>query len=87
MSEKLKLHPEVYGKRAPCFTPAQWQVFVKAEKELAAAGKFVYPVAGFCAECTPRYKNEMMVRGRCRHPDVVFEKDEDGQLVGVRKKT
>jgi len=86
MPDNLKLHPEVTGKPAKCFTPSQWKVFVNAERELAAAGKYVYPTSGFCAECTPRYKAQMMERGRCRHPDVVFEKDEDGQLVGVRKK-
>ena len=38
---------------------------------------------GFCEDCTPRYKMKMMNQGRCEHPEVRFERDEDGFLNGV----
>jgi hypothetical protein len=38
----------------------------------------------YCADCTPEYQQKMIVAGRCAHPLVLFKKDEDGFLVGVR---
>ena len=38
---------------------------------------------GFCEDCTPKYKLEMMDQGRCEHPEIRFERDEDGFLNGT----
>ena len=39
---------------------------------------------GFCADCLPRYKRQMLRAGRCAHPDVKFHVDEDGFTEGRR---
>lgn len=38
--------------------------------------------AGFCEDCTPKFKFEMMYIGKCDHPEIKFTRDRDGLLTG-----
>lgn len=77
-------HPELEGPAPDCFPIAQWENWVKSERSIAAGGRLPNNPDGFCVVCTPRYQAAMIRRGRCRHPDVTFVADEDGDLLGVR---
>lgn len=37
---------------------------------------------GFCEDCTSKYKTEMISKGRCENPDIIFVYDEHQNLVG-----
>lgn len=42
---------------------------------LRAARAYPPGVAGFCEDCTPAHKAEMIRAGKCEHPDVMFDGD------------
>lgn len=77
------VHPEVMASRPGCFTDAEWERWRSSEQTLVARG-CAPSDAGFCAACTGRYKYRMTLAGKCRHENVVFVPDEDGDMVGVR---
>ncbi len=82
-----RTHEEIDGPAPACFTPEQWRHWVKCERELLKSNRYHYNENGFCAECTPRYKKQMVERGQCSYPTVTFIRDADGSLNGVREKT
>lgn len=85
MPKVITHHPDLDGPRPPCFNPDQWATHVRCEKELVQQGIEPAP-AGFCQGCTPRYRDKMVARGTCRHPDVVFTVDDEGGFEGHRIK-
>lgn len=55
-----------------CFTRRQWQSYQEAalmEPPLQA---------GYCQDCTASYQLEMLRAGRCKHPEVWFDKNGEG---------
>ena len=80
----MKTHPEVDGPCPACFTNEQWANWVKCERQMVRLGQYVHNPSGFCAECTPGHQEKMIAAGRCSHPLVRFQPDEDGYVVGVR---
>jgi hypothetical protein len=36
-----------------------------------------------CNDCTPQYQSRMIQQHRCEHPEVRFETDEDGFIIGT----
>lgn len=41
--------------------------------------------SGYCADCTPEYKDEMVKAKRCAHPAVVFRVYNEEGMIGLRK--
>lgn len=41
--------------------------------------RFQFLPSGFCTDCTPEYKQKMMLEGRCDYPEIQFY-DNDGYL-------
>lgn len=41
-------------------------------------------IHGFCADCTPEYKKEMIQAHKCSFPNTRFVTDEDGMVSGRR---
>lgn len=78
------VHPEVDGPAPDCFPPAQWKLWCRSERMLMAGGRSSAAPDGFCQVCTAQYKERMVAAGKCRHPDVVFVPDEDGDPIGTR---
>lgn len=58
-----------------CMTREQY----KAWKQMCGAWS---PVAGPCTDCTPGFQARMKVAGKCDHPEIVFEEDEEGFVYG-----
>ena len=80
-------HPELELAAPPCFPLAQWDIWVKGEKRMARTANFAFQVDGYCAQCTPEYRDRMKEQGLCNHPHVEFFPDEDGDLIGRRPQT
>jgi hypothetical protein len=79
-----KHHPELDATPPACFPPAQWEIWVAGEKRMARTHAYANEFDGFCAQCTPRYRDQMKACGQCQHPNVRFFPDEDDDLVGRR---
>jgi hypothetical protein len=84
MAHAQPTHPELEGKRPPCFTEKQWKLHVRCEREMAVKGLYFFNRSGFCAECTPQYQRLACGVGRCQYPTVTFYYDEDESLSGLR---
>ena len=41
-------------------------------------------IHGFCEDCTPEYKAQMIEEGRCAFPRTTFALDREGALCGFR---
>jgi hypothetical protein len=83
--EKCRVLPdELSGPRPECFTPEQWATHVRLETKLCGGERHAPDPSGFCASCTPEYRDKMHSVGKCRHPDVVFTEDDDGEVTGHR---
>ena len=41
--------------------------------------------SGYCADCTPEYKDAMIKANRCAHPNVVFRVYNEEGVIGLRK--
>ena len=60
---------------------SQWQLLLRLSRESMRVG--------YCYDCTPDYKMEMMCEGRCEHPETQFvvlrdsKNSDEIQLVGV----
>jgi putative SOS response-associated peptidase YedK len=68
----------MFPKKPPCFdTLKQYQGWQRAAWETGLNARF-----GFCEDCTPNYKAEMLNRRRCIRPDSGFREDEDGFPAG-----
>lgn len=69
----------------PCFKDSDefnhWRLLLRASGESMRVG--------YCIDCTPEYKMQMMCEGRCKHPETQFvvlrnSKDPDQvEMVGV----
>lgn len=70
---------ELSQPRPPCFTPDDWDEWVRAEVASCAPA----PHSGYCEACTPEYQKVMLRAKRCSHPDVFFD-DDEGSPVGIR---
>ena len=57
-----------------CTTPEDYKAWRKLPPQ---AGQ-----AGFCEDCTPKFKLKMIDQGKCDHPDIRFTRDVDGILTG-----
>lgn len=77
------------ARRAPphprCFdTQKQWVEYIEARQDMGRRGW-----KNYCTDCTPDYKDKMVVQGRCAFPRVIFivvgRKLPDKELIGVRK--
>lgn len=61
-----------------CFdSPDQWAEYQELWK-LSQGGK-----VRFCLDCQPRYRDEMTKQGRCAHPETIFIKPPDGEMLGI----
>lgn len=71
------------GKHHPsCFnSTASYVEWLKAARMCG-----VHASHGFCSDCLPEYKRDMLAAGRCDHPDTVFRVDKDGFTEGRRVK-
>lgn len=77
------------GSYPACFNSSreyhQWLLLLRISKD--------HPGVGFCVDCTPEYKMEMMSEGRCAHPETQFivrrnSMDPDQvEIVGVSSKS
>ena len=38
--------------------------------------------AGFCIDCLPEYQTQMIKRGKCSNPGILFREDKDGFVEG-----
>jgi len=65
------------GEVPMCFTPMQY----KAWRALA---RFSHASDGPCTDCTPGFQARMKQAGKCEHPEIEFDEDEDGVIVGRR---
>jgi hypothetical protein len=41
--------------------------------------------SGYCVDCTPEYKKEMLKADRCAHPAVLFRSFKEDGVIGLRK--
>lgn len=52
----------------PCFESAyhyqHWRYLLRGSND--------HPGSGYCLDCTPEYKVEMMAQNKCAHPETVF---------------
>lgn len=70
--------------RPRCFnTQDQFRLWVGASRACPDNQK---PACGICTDCTPEYKQEMLLENRCEHPETRFTKDNDGFLCGYWEK-
>jgi hypothetical protein len=77
-------HPELDGPPPKCFPLAQWDIWVKGEKKMARTNGYYHVTDGYCAQCTPRYRDTMKAHDLCEHPNVRFYPDESDDLIGCR---
>lgn len=68
----------VSSKVPPCFTEAQWVLWITPHARNIKMGRRPSP----CEDCLPSYQAEMLAAKRCEHPEVVFERDADGFISG-----
>ena|SRR5438445_2531138 len=67
------------GPKPPCFDDEeQWLAWQKLD-EITKNGPSLY-----CADCTPRYAQQMRIEGRCAHPNIKFYRV-NGALIGASK--
>lgn len=62
--------------------PSSWRCFPSAwhfAAWRAVAGPKLLP----CFDCTPEFRDEMVLRRRCRHPETAFV-EREGELVGLQ---
>ena len=84
---RLVLNKYMAGYYPACFNSsaeyAQWRALMRTSQEHMAVG--------FCVDCTPEYKMEMMSEGRCAHPETRFvlrsTKTFGTELIGVSSKS
>jgi hypothetical protein len=62
-----------------CFTPEQWRLWVSAARSIPPLRR-----DGYCADCQSEYQNEMLMQGRCDHPETIFIIGKDGFVEGIR---
>ncbi len=62
-----------------CFTEQQFVAWREA-------GQGWSPLAGPCTDCTPGFQARMKVAGKCEHPEMIFDEDEDGFVYGRKPK-
>jgi len=66
----------------PCFpTP---EIFGRW-REMARSCNAGIDRDGYCADCTPQYRDRMVARNRCSYPMTLFEVDQDGMVKGRRR--
>jgi|DEB19_MinimDraft_3_1074340.scaffolds.fasta_scaffold15287_3 hypothetical protein len=68
------------GRRRPACFSSQEQY----EEWRELANKTTGLSSGYCTDCTPEYKAEMLLQERCAHRNVEFGLDEDGLLAGFK---
>lgn len=65
-------------KAPPCFLDDdQYKVYMDAVNECGLLDKQeidVFNAHGYCVDCTPGFKKEMIEQNRCQHANVEFEK-------------
>ena len=67
----------------PCFDSREQYHSWRASARDYSKGK-TRPMAHFCMDCTPEYKEKMTNAARCVHPIVVFVQLPGEGLVGAR---
>lgn len=66
-----------------CFTYEQWREYVVASRLSAQTGRGDAPIEP-CRDCTKRYRDSMVQRGLCGHPETVFIRESrSSEVVGV----
>jgi hypothetical protein len=58
-----------------CFSRRQYELW----KSVARGWR---DVVSPCTDCTPGFQAAMKVAGKCEHPEMVFDEDEDGFAYG-----
>lgn len=53
-----------------------------AEWRRLARASHLHAASSICVDCTPEYKTKMMIEDRCSEPEIVFKRNEEGEVVG-----
>lgn len=65
--------------RPLCFDAADWERWRQACTLRSPA---IPPPSSPCEDCLPQHQAAMLAANRCRHPEVTFQRDEDGFVRG-----
>jgi hypothetical protein len=66
---------EFLTKVPSCFTEPQYEAWKEAARQ-------AIPTWGPCTDCTPGYQARMKIAGKCEHPEIKFEYDDDEAIYG-----
>jgi hypothetical protein len=82
--DQIQIRMKLHAVPPPCFSGEQWRTWRHGGSG-GSYGALPSPRDGYCEDCTPEYKTEMMLQEKCIWPCVTFALDKDGMLAGTRE--